>query len=45
VRREVEEQLEEEKRQIRAQAEEARATLEEEARLMAANIRSQVLRR
>jgi F-type H+-transporting ATPase subunit b len=45
VRREVEEQIEEEKRQIRAQAEAARATLEEEARMVAANIRSQVLRR
>ena len=45
VRREVEEQIEEEKRQIGAQAEAARATLEEEARVMAANIRSQVLRR
>jgi F-type H+-transporting ATPase subunit b len=45
VRKEVEEQVEEEKRQIRAQAEAARATLEEEAKLVAANISSQVLRR
>jgi F-type H+-transporting ATPase subunit b len=45
VRREVEEQIEEEKGQIRAQADSARATLEEEARLVAANISSQLLRR
>jgi F-type H+-transporting ATPase subunit b len=45
VRREVEEQVEEEKRQIRAQADAARATLGEEAKLVAANISSQVLRR
>lgn len=45
VRKEVEEQVEEEKRQIRAQADAARATLGEDARLVAANISSQVLRR
>jgi F-type H+-transporting ATPase subunit b len=45
VRREVEEHIEEEKRQIRAQADAARATLGEDARLVAANISSQVLRR
>jgi F-type H+-transporting ATPase subunit b len=45
VRRDVEGQIEEEKRQIRAQADAARATLEEEARLVAANISSQLLRR
>jgi F-type H+-transporting ATPase subunit b len=45
VRREVEEHIEEEKRQLRAQSEAARVTLEEEARAVAANIRSQLLRR
>lgn len=45
VRKEVEGQIEEEKRQIRAQADAARATLEEEAKLVAASIKSQVLRR
>ena len=45
VRREVEEQIEEQKRQIQAQVDAARATLEEEARVVAANITSQVLRR
>ena len=45
VRKEVEEQIEEEKMQVRAQADAARATLGEEARLVAASIRSQVLRR
>lgn len=45
VRREVEEQIEEQKRQIRAQADAARATLGEEARVVAANISSQLLRR
>lgn len=45
VRREVEEQIEEQKRQIRAQADAARATLGEEAKIVAANISTQVLRR
>jgi len=45
VRREVEEQVEEEKSQIRAQSDAARITLEEDARMVASNIRSQLLRR
>lgn len=45
VREEVEEQIDEQKREILAQAEAARATLQDEARRVAASISSQVLRR
>jgi F-type H+-transporting ATPase subunit b len=45
VRKEVEEQIEEQKREIRAQADDARATLQDEARRVAANISAQLLRR
>ncbi|MDT7689903.1 MAG: synthase [Acidobacteriota bacterium] len=45
VRKEVEGQIEKQKSEIRAQADVARATLEDEARRVAANISSQVLRR
>lgn len=45
VRQEVEGQVEEQKREIQTQVEVARATLQEEARRVAENIRSQVLRR
>lgn len=45
VRREIEEQLGEEKDEIRSQAEQARATLLGEAERVAAEIKTQVLRR
>jgi F-type H+-transporting ATPase subunit b len=45
VRKEVEGQIEEQKREIRAQADGARATLLDEAEQIAANISSQLLRR
>lgn len=45
VRTEVEEAIDEQKRLIRAQTEEARSTLEVEARRVAANISSQILGR
>jgi F-type H+-transporting ATPase subunit b len=45
VRREVEGQIEEQKGEIRAQADGARATLLDEAERIAANISSQLLRR
>jgi F-type H+-transporting ATPase subunit b len=45
VRREVESQIEEEKSEIHVQAESARATLLGEAERVAADLRSQVLRR
>jgi len=45
VRKELEEQIEEQKREIQAQADDARVTLEGEARQVAANISSQVLRK
>lgn len=45
VRQEVEQQIEEEKGAIRAQAEDARATLESEAARIAAGISSQILGR
>ena len=45
VRKELEERIEEQKREIRAQADDARITLEGEARRAAATISSQVLRK
>ncbi|HST53336.1 MAG TPA: hypothetical protein VLJ61_15095 [Pyrinomonadaceae bacterium] len=45
VREELEERIEEQKKEIRAQADDARITLEGEARRAAASISSQVLRR
>ena len=45
VRKEVEEVIGQERGKIQAQADEARATLEDEARLVAASISSQILRR
>src|SRR3954471_13393415 len=45
VRREIEQQIEEQKDVIRAQADEARATLEGEAARIASGISSQILRR
>ena len=45
VRKELEEEIEERKREIQAQADDARVTLEGEARRAAASISSQVLRK
>ena len=45
VRKELEEQIEEQKREIQAQADDARVALEGEARRAAASISSQVLRK
>ena len=45
VRKELEEEIEEQKREIQAQADDARVTLEGEARRAAASISSQVLRK
>jgi F0F1-type ATP synthase membrane subunit b/b' len=45
VRKEVEEVIGQERGKIQAQADEARATLGDEARRMAASISSQILRR
>lgn len=45
VRKEVEEQIEQQKGEIRSQAEQARSTLRNEAERVAVSIRSQVLRR
>jgi F-type H+-transporting ATPase subunit b len=45
MRKEVEGQIEEQKQEIRSQADVARATLENEARRVAADISSQILRR
>jgi len=45
VRKDVEEVIGQERGKIQAQADEARATLEDEARRVAASISSQILRR
>jgi F-type H+-transporting ATPase subunit b len=45
VRKDVEEEIGQERGRIQAQADEARATLEDEARRVAASISSQILRR
>ena len=45
VRKEIEEEIEEQKREIQAQADDARVALEGEARRAAASISSQVLRK